>query len=449
VARRFWVLVAATFTVINTDDSGLGSFRQAITDGNSNPGPNSINFNLPGTGPFTIKLQSPLQAITNNLTITGSTSFATGITIDGNQAVQLLQVAAGGTLNLQFLTLANGSLMSSVAVPGGASVFNQGILSVANCIFSGNQTTASQDIEPGVGGAIFNLGTLTVTNSTFTKNQTTGFDNPLGGGGTGSGGAIASAGSVTISGTTFSNNEAIGGTGLSAGQPGGQAIGGAVWAGSGSLTIVNSTFSANQAQSGAGGGGASLGGESIGSAVSMQGATGSIVNSTFFDNQSTGPRIIGGTIDFESPSAILKASILAQGAGGNCFGNVTDGGYNLSDDGSCDFAGPGSKNNVLDSDLDLGSLSDNGGPTQTIALTSANSVAVDQVPKADCSATDQRGYPRPDRVESFCDIGAFEFQDVAPFAKFHAALAIDLPDNFLAVGSFTPAKGSPATDPTT
>ena len=38
---------ATTFTVINTNNSGAGSLRWAIEQANANPGPHTINFNLP------------------------------------------------------------------------------------------------------------------------------------------------------------------------------------------------------------------------------------------------------------------------------------------------------------------------------------------------------------------------------------------------------------------
>ena len=38
---------AATYTVTNTKDSGVGSLRQAIIDANNNPGPDTISFNIP------------------------------------------------------------------------------------------------------------------------------------------------------------------------------------------------------------------------------------------------------------------------------------------------------------------------------------------------------------------------------------------------------------------
>src|SRR5581483_6167731 len=59
-----------------------------------------------------------------------------------------------------------------------------------------------------------------------------------------------------------------------------------------------------------------------------------------------------------------------------------------------------------------GPLAGNGGPTPTLGL-GAGSPALDKVPAsgAGCSATDQRGIPRPQGAA--CDIGAFE-QIVAP-----------------------------------
>ena len=45
---------ATTFVVTNTNDSGPGSLRDAITLANSNTGQDTIIFNIPGTGPHTI-----------------------------------------------------------------------------------------------------------------------------------------------------------------------------------------------------------------------------------------------------------------------------------------------------------------------------------------------------------------------------------------------------------
>ena len=64
---------SATFTVINTNDAGAGSLRQAILSANSNPGADNISFNIPGGAPQTITPLSPLPAITGPVTLDGTT----------------------------------------------------------------------------------------------------------------------------------------------------------------------------------------------------------------------------------------------------------------------------------------------------------------------------------------------------------------------------------------
>jgi len=66
-------LSAATYTVTNTSDAGAGSLRQAITDANTNPGPDTIVFNIPGGGVHTIVLTTWLPNATDVLTVDGYT----------------------------------------------------------------------------------------------------------------------------------------------------------------------------------------------------------------------------------------------------------------------------------------------------------------------------------------------------------------------------------------
>ena len=77
---------------------------------------------------------------------------------------------------------------------------------------------------------------------------------------------------------------------------------------------------------------------------------------------------------------------------------------------------PTDQDNVTAEQLNLGPLADNGGPTMTHAL-GAGSVAIDQIPEADCVdangqplTTDQRGEPRPEPGGTKCDVGAVELQ---------------------------------------
>jgi Calx-beta domain len=64
---------ATTFTVTNTNDSGAGSLRQAITNANAAAGADMIVFNIPGAGAHTIAPSQPLPTITDPVTIDGTT----------------------------------------------------------------------------------------------------------------------------------------------------------------------------------------------------------------------------------------------------------------------------------------------------------------------------------------------------------------------------------------
>ena len=112
---------------------------------------------------------------------------------------------------------------------------------------------------------------------------------------------------------------------------------------------------------------------------------------------------LGGAICNSNGTVNLYNTILARPASGtNCWGTMTDYGYNLSSDNSAGFSAPGSLNNT---DPKLGPLGDYGGPTLTMALLSG-SPAIDGGNTATAPATDQRGRSRP--YGTAADIGAFE-----------------------------------------
>ena len=205
-------------------------------------------------------------------------------------------------------------------------------------------------------GGIYNEGNLTVSNSTVSDNLTF---VPLGAGG------ILNGGTLTVSNSTFSGNRSGAVTGLGGGI-----------SNYGTTTVSNSTFSGN------GGGG-----------LLNNSGTITVTNSIFSGN---GLSVTGDASD----CATFQA------------GAIIDNGGNLADDASCAFTQSSSKNGATG--LNLGSLADNGGPTQTVALL-PGSAARDVLPAVSCVdpqgfplAADQRGFPRLDEGESTCDSGAFE-----------------------------------------
>jgi len=410
--------------------AGICALRDAITAANSEvavngcaagTGNDTINFTVSGT----ITLGSTLPGIANTLTIDGTGQT---VTVSGNSLFGILVVNPGATLNLQFLTLTDGSVTGARAATGGnaggGAISNQGTLTVSNCTFSADLATGGLGTGTtgnggnSEGGAIFNNGTLTVTNSTFSANLATGGDaEHNGNGGVGEGGAVFNSGTVTVTNSTFSANQAPAGNSDADGT-GGNGEGGAVFT-NGTVTVTNSTFSANRATGGVGTGGSSDG-HGDGGAIFANGTLTTVINSTFSGNEAISESL-GASIDNDGATATvrLQGTILAESTGGNdnCGGTITDGGYNISNDSSCEFSATGSLNST---NPELSSLGSNGGPTDTIALEST-SPAIAKILPADCTyangdalTTDQRGYGRPAPGQTDCCIGAYEYSAV-PF----------------------------------
>ncbi|HMF37348.1 MAG TPA: hypothetical protein VKF17_11935 [Isosphaeraceae bacterium] len=97
-------LLLSTFTVTTTADSDVGSLRQAIYMADNAGGTNTIDFDIPGSGPQVITLQSKLPPITSPTIIDGYTqpgsnpnTSATAdnavplIVIDGSQITNIAQ----------------------------------------------------------------------------------------------------------------------------------------------------------------------------------------------------------------------------------------------------------------------------------------------------------------------------------------------------------------------
>jgi hypothetical protein len=174
------------------------------------------------------------------------------------------------------------------------------------------------------------------------------------------------------------------------------------------LTITNSTIADNDS---------SLSG--IGGVYNESAATLTVSNSTISNN-------VGGGIWNQGIATITSSIISGNSAvvgGENCIGSITDGGYNLDDGTTCGFNAVNHSLSNTNPSLDPAGITDNGGPTQTIALI-AGSPAIDAIPPGvnDCGTTitaDQRGVTRPQGAA--CDVRAFEVEQQTP-AQLLAAL---------------------------
>ena len=322
-----------------------------------------------------------------------------------------------------------------VWIGGGTATINNSTLE--NCAASGGNSGTGQNGGNAGGEAdgagVYSLGNLTVTNSTFDLNSATGgrggdafgpdcfgghiaFD-----GGAARGGAIlADGGSLIVNTATFASNSVQGGNGGDGGETngggcsgsqhgaGGLAYGGAITNNNGAtINIKHGTISLNSAQ--AGNTGVNQGGAVEPPRDAAEGTGGGI-------------RVGSGTVTLEN--TIIAGNTAANGLGANpgaftpgpnVDGAVTSNGHNLLGTASeaTGFTGAGDQTgaNPL-----LAALADNGGPTQTMALT-PGSPAIDAGVAAG-STTDQRGRPRTfddggvanAATSDGTDIGAFELQ---------------------------------------
>ena len=144
----------ATFTVLNTNDAGPGSLRDAIIQANALAGADIINFNIPGAGVKTIAPLSSLPIITQAVTIDGTSQpgFA------GTPLIQLDGTSAGGTTNGILIT-GSGSTIRGLAINrfGGSGIFILGNAATGNSVlgnFIGTDVNGTADLGNGGSGVV-------------------------------------------------------------------------------------------------------------------------------------------------------------------------------------------------------------------------------------------------------------------------------------------------------
>lgn len=271
---------------------------------------------------------------------------------------------------------------AAITVAGGNSVGNANNAEPFTVNSGVSATLDSLTISNGwatFGGGIFNQGTLLLNRDTVSGNTATN-----------NGGGIFNTGVMTIFSSTISNNSATYNGGFC--EFGTQTL------------IVNSTVAGNTASQNGGG---------IGNSGPL-----TVINCTISNNEA--PLYASG-IDCRSTTSVQN-TIIAGNIGAPDFaetdgGALTDNGHNLVTGATLKWTGPGDilKFNGKGS-FGLGSLGDNGGPTQTMALLPGspaidagnNALAVDA--QGNPLTTDQSGPGFPRIVNGTVDIGAFEFR---------------------------------------
>jgi hypothetical protein len=195
---------------------------------------------------------------------------------------------------------------------------------------------------------------------------------------------------------------------------GGAGLGGAIMNFGGTVLIVNSTLTANSAQGGAG----ANNGQGLGGAVFSRGGSLKIYNSTL-DSNTVGDD--GGAVYAMSQSGAnltfeLGSSILSNTSNGHNDGVLLEDSGNIAATGSA---------NLVESDLgmtlrslvaysadpQLGNLTDNGGPTKTMAL-DGGSDAIGNGLNLLTLPFDQRGVDRS--RSGVVDIGALQLLSMPP-----------------------------------
>jgi fibronectin-binding autotransporter adhesin len=215
---------AANFTVTNTNDTGAGSLRDAITNDNNAGGSNNINVQSGLIGQVT--LGSSLPTVATSTAIDLSSGLSTSIFLGGSGGVAfnatsvslsapaansytgttalqggtLSVISAGYTANNSPLTMAPGTTLNVNAATSFASLSGNGTINLNSGLsFTGNNNTTFGGIISGVApingltkqgtGTLTLTGANTYTGSTFVNGGTLAL---------GPGGSIASSNQVSI-----------------------------------------------------------------------------------------------------------------------------------------------------------------------------------------------------------------------------------------------------------
>ena len=407
-------------TTIDEDNGSLGggsgiSLREAVLySANSdviNVPAGTYTLTIPGGGNDDGK-RGDLDVVGKAITIVGVGATTTKIVANfpksgSNTRDRVLDVLPGAALTISGVTISGG-----ITGTTGAGVRNQGTLNATNIIVSGNFSVIVSDnrVSGDNGGGIANVasGTASIVGSVIKGNTAR-----VSGGGlfnaTGAtmtldaitiannvtteqnGGGIANEGTLSVANSTFSGNSA-------------NRSGGGIY-NNGTATVVNTTITANicngDARIAGNGGGAFNNASTVGSLT--------------FKNS-----IIAGNIDRLNPPNSATPQSYFPDLNAQTANTIAGNSNNLISsragiNNSTTIGTPG-QSDIVNTDIGLAALSDNGGATLTHLLL-PNSPAIDAARNGTCAAApignrDQRNQTRPADgnadATAICDIGAVE-----------------------------------------
>jgi hypothetical protein len=371
-ATAFITIFPNITTVLNTNDNGSGSLRQAIA--NLSPG-GTIAFD-PSLAGKTIFLTGGELLLSNNMTINGP--GANQLTISGSHSGRVLDIAPGVTNLISGLTIADGLAGATIPNPNfGGGIYNGGDLTLINCTLRGNSAT---NTSSGWGGGIYSTNILRMIGCTVGPTNEAGF----------------------VGGGIYAHNNSL-------------------------LQMLNCTVASNICPSEVGGVAANTGAMTFLTNCTITGNSDGVLAGGYGSAQSPQFKntIIAGNI---SSAGGAFGDINALGypifsSGHNLIGitNATTGWL------ASDLAG--NTNSPLNARL--GSLADNGGPTMTCALlTAPNSPAIDAGDNSGAPPFDQRGSGFPRIAGGAIDIGAFELiPPTLNIASLPASVVLSWPTN--------------------
>ena len=295
-----------------------------------------------------------------NVTFSGNTTSASGAGI----------YTSGGSPTLTDVTFTTNNATSD---GGGMYNSNNSTPSLTRVTFSGN-------VAKNGGGMYSSSSTPTISEVTFSNNVANGI--------TGGGGMYNQNSSPILEDVTFSSNRAT--------YPSGSANGGGMKNASSNPKLTNVTFVSNSC-------------EDYGGGMHNYNSSPELINVTFSGNSAD----YGGGISNDNGTPTLTNVILWDNtalSNTQAIHNTNGANPTLNYcvvNGGCPSGS--TCNDLITTNPLLQTLADNGGFTQTMAI-SINSSAINTGTNTGCPTTDQRGISRPQGDR--CDIGAFELDDL-------------------------------------